>query len=146
MRNAPSHALFLQGEMKATLFLSPVSLSESAGIESFGSFTYFTFTPQEGEQLTIRSPLPEFEEILLSCAWQPRSQVRNQDCSCYHVLQLNCADRLLQAAKLGEALIGEDDEGTNYVLDTVLDLELFSFQSWKFKEEYAWQSGQAPAD
>lgn len=60
MRNAPSHALFLQGEMK------------------------------EGEQLTIRSPLPEFEEILLSCA-----------------------------AKLGEALIGEDDEGTNYVLDTV---------------------------
>ena len=36
-------------------------------------------------------------------------------------------DALLQAAKLGEALIGEDDQGTNYVLDTVLDLELFSF-------------------
>ena len=43
-------------------------------------------------------------------------------------------DRRLQAAKLGEALIGEDDEGTNYVLDPVLNLEL-SFQSWKFKGE-----------
>lgn len=78
---------------------------------------------QEGEQLTIQNPLPEFEEILLSCARRLRhgdgqtaatSQV-------YHCFSQAISSRLLEASKLGEALIGEDDEGTSYVLDTVQD-------------------------
>eukprot|EP00913_Durusdinium_trenchii_P017900 g16819.t1 len=47
-------------------------------------------TMTEGEQLTIQTPDPEFEEILLA-----------------------------SAAMLGKTLIGDDDEGTTYALDTV---------------------------
>eukprot|EP00439_Symbiodinium_sp_Y106_P064264 s160_g10.t1 len=59
-RGTPSHALFLQGEMK------------------------------EGRQLTIQEPEPEYEALVLACV-----------------------------KMLGSALIGDDDEGTRYVLDTV---------------------------
>ena len=84
---------------------------------------------QEGEQLTIQNPLPEFEEILLSCArllrrGDDQTAATSQVGFLSHALLKLPQSFLsylkpLEASKLGEALIGEDDEGTSYVLDTV---------------------------
>ena len=76
MRNAPSHALYLQGEMKA-LFCSILRKSACQNVHKNSKMSTNVFTVrQEGEQLTIRTPLPQFEEILLSCVWQLRRAAR----------------------------------------------------------------------
>ena len=65
---------------------------------------------QEGEQLTIQAPDPEFEEILLASVWCLRTERGDE--------QRQCSRHFSQAAKLGKTLIGDDDEGTTYALDT----------------------------
>lgn len=73
IRNAPSHALFLQGEMKAAsanvLRILGRLVAILLGLRWSSALRPLIWRRmQEGEQLTIQSPDPEFEEILLSCA------------------------------------------------------------------------------